>query len=122
MKTSVGAFRRQRNLAPAGQSALACQLFVCLKHLCTGDGLIRCKVVVALPLQNVCFHAPLGCLGGIRVCHVRKGRGLGRLGTACGVPQQQGGLPSGFFGGDFYTRYFTKNSRWQGCRRIPDVL
>ena len=26
------------------------------------------------------------------------------------------------FGGDFYARIFTKNSRWQGCRCIPDVL
>ena len=26
------------------------------------------------------------------------------------------------FGGDFYARYFTKNSRWRGCRCIPDVL
>mgnify|MGYP007092393046 CR=1 FL=1 len=26
------------------------------------------------------------------------------------------------FGGDFYARFFTKNSRGQGCRRIPDVL
>ena len=42
------------------------------------------------------LHAPLGCLGGIRVCHVCKGRGLGRLGTACSVPQQQRGLGAVF--------------------------
>ncbi len=53
-----------------------------------------CPANLPLPaaLHQPLLHAPLGCLGGIRVCHVCKGRGVGRLGTACGVPQQQRGL------------------------------
>ena len=56
------------------------------------DAAARGKFAVQAALHQPLLHAPLGCLGGIRVCHVCKGRGLGRLGTACGIPQQQRGL------------------------------
>ena len=96
MKTSVGAFRRQSILAPAGQSALACQLAVGVQHLISRDVAVRGKFAVQAALHQALLHAPLGCLGGIRVCHVCKSRGFGRLGTACGVPQQQRGLGAVF--------------------------
>ena len=70
----------------------SCQLAVGVQHLISRDAAAGGKFAVQAALHQALLHAPLGCLGGIRVCHVCKGRGLGRLGTACGVSQQQRGL------------------------------
>ena len=70
----------------------SCQLPVGVQHLIGRDAAAGGKFAVQAALHQPLLHAPLGCLGGIRVCHVCKGRSVGRLGTACGVPQQQRGL------------------------------
>ena len=70
----------------------SCQLAVGVQHLISRDAAARGKFAVQAALHQALLHAPLGCLSGIRVCYVCKGRSVGRLGTACGVPQQQRGL------------------------------
>ena len=68
------------------------QLLIGIQGLVGRVGVVGGKAAAQLPVHQAVFHAPLRRLGGVRVCNVLEGRGLGRLRTACGVPQQQGSL------------------------------
>ena len=68
------------------------QLLIGIQGLVGRVGVVGGKAAAQLPVHQAVLHAPLGRLGGVRVCNVLEGRGFGRLRTACGVPQQQGSL------------------------------
>lgn len=68
------------------------QLLIGIQGLVGRVGVVGGKAAAQLLVHQAVLHAPLRRLGGVRVCNVLKGRGFGRLRTACGVPQQQGGL------------------------------
>ena len=54
-----------------------------------GHPAFRLEGALALGIHDALFHTPLGCLGGVGICHIRKGRGVHRFRSACGVPHQQ---------------------------------
>lgn len=105
----------------AGAGLLTGQLPVGIQDPIRRNGAVRAKASVETALHQALLHAPLGCLCGIRVRHVCKGRGLGRLGTACGIPQQQCGLSAVLRQGDVRGAAGPAVSgRQRGCtRRSP---
>ena len=67
------------------------QLLIGIQGLVGRVGVVGGKAAAQLLVHQTVLHAPLRRLGGVRVCNVLEGRGFGRLRTARGVPQQQGG-------------------------------
>lgn len=68
------------------------QLLIGIQGLVGRIGVVGGKAAAQLLVHQAVLHAPLRRLGSVRVRNVLKGRGFGRLRTACGVPQQQGSL------------------------------
>ena len=64
-------------------------LFPHFNGLELGHPAFRLEGALALGIHDALFHTPLGCLGGVGICHIRKGRGVHRFRSACGVPHQQ---------------------------------
>lgn len=64
-------------------------LFPHFNGLELGHPAFRLEGALALGIQQALLHTPLGCLGGVGICHIRKSRGVHRFRSACGVPHQQ---------------------------------